>query len=297
MGIYPGAPARRVNDRSSRHHERPAPRLARLARIAAPQRDRRWEGAAAVPTLGCAYWGRDVTVADRDLASLPELGFSWVVIPVSTERMRYDRTGAAAVIAAAKRHGLATRIAPWGVGGLFGGEGIVEAGRTPQETLAWWLSSAHELQPDAMFWDEPQGARGLRVMMKAMTTLPIPGAAQYLYINPDRSDWPDLPATVSLAGIGIDAYQSPAVAIARLPEVRQRYGLPVHVWVRSFGLTRRQTLRPAHDLSTLLDAGVADIGVWGFPSAGCSCLDNAEPQRVWNGITATLASLGEARAA
>lgn len=250
-----------------------------------------------MPTFGCAYWGRDASLADRDLASLSELGFSWVVIPVSTERLRYDRAGTAAVIAAAKRHGLATRIAPWGVGGIFGGEGIAEAGYSPMTTLTWWLSCAHELRPDAMFWDEPHGARGLRVMTKAMTSLPIPGAAQYLYINPDRSDWPALPATTSLAGIGIDAYRSPALAIARLPDVRQRYGLPVHVWVRSFGLTRRQTSRPANDLAALLDAGVTDIGVWGFPSAGCSCLDNAEPQRVWNGITTAIARLGEAQAA
>ena len=159
-----------------------------------------------MPTFGCAYWGRDASLADRDLASLSELGFSWVVIPVSTERLRYDRAGTAAVIAAAKRHGLATRIAPWGVGGIFGGEGIAEAGYSPMTTLTWWLSCAHELRPDAMFWDEPHGARGLRVMTKAMTSLPIPGAAQYLYINPDRSDWPALPATTSLAGIGIDAY-------------------------------------------------------------------------------------------
>ena len=250
-----------------------------------------------MPTFGCAYWGRDVDVADRNFASLAGLGFSWVVIPVSTERMRYDRAGAATVIAAAKRHGLSTRIPPWGVGGIFGGEGIVEDGRAPRATLAWWLSCAHELQPDAMFWDEPHGALGLRAMVEAMTSLPIPGAAQYLYINPDRSVWPVLQAVTSLAGIGIDAYRSPAVAIARLPEVRQRYGLPVHVWVRSFGLTRRQTSRPANDLSALLDAGVDDIGVWGFPSAGCSCLDNAEPQRAWEGITATITRLGEARAA
>src|SRR5918993_4920739 len=137
MGIYPGAPARRVDDRGSRHEHGPAPRLARLAGIAAPQRDRRWEGAATVSAFGCAYWGRDASVAERDLASLPELGFSWVVIPVSTERMRFDRAGAAAVIVAAKRHGLATRIAPWGVGGLFGGEGIAEAGRSPMANLAW----------------------------------------------------------------------------------------------------------------------------------------------------------------
>jgi hypothetical protein len=286
-----------MHDTVSRHDDGPAPRQARLAGIATPQRDRRWEGAAPVATFGCAYWGRDASVAERDLASLTELGFSWIVIPVSTERMRYDRAGAAAVIAVAKGHGLTTRIAPWGVGGIFGGEGIVEAGHSSMATLAWWLSSAQELEPDAMFWDEPHGALGVRAMAKAMTSLPIPGATQYLYINPDRSDWPALPVTTSLAGIGIDAYHSPVIAIARLPEVRQRYGLPVHVWVRSFGLTRRQTSRPANDLSALLDAGVADIGVWGFPSAGCSCLDNAEPQRVWDGITATIARLAEARAA
>lgn len=250
-----------------------------------------------MPTFGCAYWGRDASVADRDFASLPGIGFSWVVIPVSTERMRYDRAGAAAVFAAAKRHGLATRIAPWGVGGIFGGEGVVEAGLSPMATLTWWLSCAHEFEPDAMFWDEPHGALGLGAMAHAMTTLDIPGAAQYLYINPDRSEWPELPATTGLTGIGIDAYRTPAVAIARLPEVRKRYGLPVHVWVRSFGLRRRQTLRPASDLATLLDAGVAEIGVWGFPSAGCSCLDNAEPEQAWNGITATIARLGEAKAA
>jgi hypothetical protein len=250
-----------------------------------------------VPTFGCAYWGRDASVADRDFASLPELGFSWVVIPVSTERMRYDHAGTAAVFAAANRHGLATRIAPWGVGGLFGGEGVVEAGLSPMATLTWWLSCAHDLEPDALFWGEPHGALGLGAMAHAMTTWDIPGAAQYLHVNPDRGEWPELPVATSLTGIGIDAYRTPAVAIARLPEVRQRYGLPVHVWVRSFGLTRRQTLQPARDLSALYDAGVADIGVWGYPSAGCSCLENAEPQRVWNGITATIARLGEALAA
>lgn len=65
--------------------------------------------------------------------------------------MQFDRAGAAAVIAAAKRYGLSTRIAPWGVGGILGGEGIVEAGRSPRSTLAWWLSCAHELHSDAMF--------------------------------------------------------------------------------------------------------------------------------------------------
>src|SRR5215218_6654647 len=227
MGSSASQLTRVVDDGVNPRDNEPAPHLARLAGIAAPRRDQRREGAAPVPTFGCAYWGRDAGVADRDFASLPGLGFSWVVIPVSTERMRYDRAGAAAVIAAARRHGLSTRIAPRGVGGIFGGEGIVEAGRAPRATLAWWLACAHDLEPDAMFWDEPHGALGLRAMVEAMTSLPIPGAAQYLYINPDRSEWPVLPAMTSLTGIGIDAYRAPTIAIARLPEVHKRYGLPV----------------------------------------------------------------------
>jgi len=250
-----------------------------------------------VPTFGCAYWGRDASIADNDFAFLSDVGFSWVVIPVSTERMRFDRAGATAVIAAAKRQGLSTRIAPWGVGGIFGGEGMVEAGRTPQAALAWWLSSAHELQPDAMFWDEPQGSLGLQAMVEAMTTLAIPGTEQYLYINPDRSEWPKLPATTTLAGIGIDAYRDPEVAIDRLPKVRQRYDLPLHVWVRNFGLSTEQTARPAGDIAALCHAGVIDIGVWGFPSGGCSCLDNAEPLRAWDGIVETIERLNVERAA
>src|SRR5215217_6062209 len=194
----PGVPVPGVDDGLSRHDDEPVPHLARLAGIAAPRRDRRWEGAAPVPTFGCAYWGRDARVSERDLASLPELGFSWVVIPVSTERMRYDRAGAAAVIAAARRRGLATRIAPWGVGGLFGGEGVVEAGPSPLATLTWWLSCAHELEPDAMYWHEPFGAPGFGAMAQAIMNLDIPGAAQYLSLNPDCGEWPELPTTTAL---------------------------------------------------------------------------------------------------
>ena len=47
-------------------------------------------------------------------------------------------------------------------------------------------------------------------MMEAMSTLAIPGDEQYLHINPKRSEWPVLPATASLAGIGVDAYHAPS---------------------------------------------------------------------------------------
>jgi hypothetical protein len=77
------------------------------------------------------------------------------------------------------------------------------------------------------------GVRARIIHAEEMTSLPIPGAAQYLHINPHCSDWPALLATASLAGIGIDTYRSPAVAIARLPEVRERYGTAVRAFLGS----------------------------------------------------------------
>lgn len=234
-------------------------------------------------TFGCAYWGRDAVVADRDFASLAATGFSWVVIPVSTERMQYDRAGAAAVVAAAKRSGLETRLAPWGVGGLFGGEGIAAAQYTPWEAIARWLEHAHHLHADAVLWDEPHGLEGVQAIERMRQTCRVPGA-EYLYINPGRSEWPAARAVTGMAGIGVDAYTGPIDGLKRRRVAKDLYGLPVHVWVRNFGLSAAQTLHPADDIAGMLCAGMTDIGIWGYPASGCSCLDNAEPQRAWDAI-------------
>ena len=214
----------------------------------------------------------------RRAVSLPALGFAWIVVPVSTERMRYDRAGAAAVIAAAKRHGLATRIAPLGSRRHLRRRGDRRGWPHAIRDVGLVAVVAHELRADAMFWDEPHGHSGSAGYVRGDDRT-----------NPRRRAVPlHQPGSQRLARAARDdvtrrhrhrCYRSPAVALARLPGVRQRYGLPVHVWVRSFGLSRRQASRPANDLSTLLDAGVTDIRIWGFPPAGCSCLDNAEPQR------------------
>ena len=141
-----------MHDRASRHHGGRR-RASRGSRIAAPLRGRRWEGAAALPTLGCAYWGRDASVADRDLASLPELGFPGSSFPSrpshalrSRRYRRGDRRG--------ERYGLATHIAPWGVGGIFGGGGSSSWPSPGDVDLVAVVYP--RAAPRRLFWDEPQ---------------------------------------------------------------------------------------------------------------------------------------------
>jgi hypothetical protein len=80
------------------------------------------------------------------------------------------------------------------------------------------------------------------------------------------------------------------VAGASAPRTIAGYLFQTHVQGHIF------PMHPANDLSALYVAGVTDFGLSGFPSAGCAYLDNAEPQRVWDGITATIARLSEVQA-
>ena len=236
--------------------------------------------------FGCAYWGRDKGMARLDFMEMVSIGISWVVIPISSERMRFDRYGAAKVVSEAERVGLETRIAPWGVGGLFGGEGVRDGEFAPRKALRWWLDQADQyIAPDAMYWDEPHGEAGVMAMQwaRSFNADTIPGEKQYLYINPDRSHgWPGV--ATGIAGIGVDAYESVGVALLRHLTASERYGLPVHVWVKSFGLSIHDVLKPANEIRALVEAGVEDIGIWGYPSSGCSVLDNAAPMDTWSAI-------------
>ena len=77
----------------------------------------------------------------------------------------------------------------------------------------------------------------LPAMSKAMTTLAIRAPRSTSTSTRIAASGPSCrPRRRSPASASMPTGR-PAIAIARLPEVRKRYGLPVHVWVRSFALT------------------------------------------------------------
>lgn len=226
-------------------------------------------------TFGVAYWGRCVATAERDVARLRAAGFSWVVLPVSSERMAFDRPATARVVAAAKAAGLTAWVSPWGP--PFGGEGIAPADKSPLRAAADWLADALGLDPDGVYFDEPLGVRGPQAVEALLPACPLP---MRLYANERVGVLPSRAVLDRMESVGVDYYDGNPFALEeRLDRVgRSR---PRHVWTRAFGLPPARSIEPAVNIGFLARSGVADIGVWGYPSPGVSCLNNAEPERVW----------------
>lgn len=229
--------------------------------------------------FGCSYWQRDPRRARKDGAHLAAAGFAWVVVPISEERMAFDFDGTAQVITALQLERLAVRVSPWGVGGLFGGEGIQGRG-DPVETVLGWLDRAEHLDPDGIYWDEPKGVHGATAISMARTFQP-----EHVYLNPHVGVAPSDAVLARMASIGIDCYDGDIVrAIDEAEGLASQHGKPIHIWVRGFRIDRAHTAHPGHQIYRLRKLGVNDIAIWGYPSPGVSCLNNDRPRKVWNAV-------------
>lgn len=245
--------------------------------------------------FGVSYWGSDVDVARDGMARISRAGFSWVVFPASTERMRYDAPGLARIIEIAIDHGIEPRVSPWGVGGAFGGEGVADGRKSPRDAVLEWTEAAVSvLSEGAIYWDEPIRDSTLNIISSPVIQgiLRSTNLRQYLYHNPTYT--PMAFPTEFLSGIGIDAYNDNRDSAVHLAAtIRAREFLPVHVWVRSFGLGSDDYSRPARDILHLASLGIDEIAVWGFPSWGCSVLNNAAPHETWDNIETAVRNLAK----
>ncbi len=235
-------------------------------------------------TFGLSYWGRCRETAERDFARAAEVGFSWVCLPCSEERMAFDHAGTKGIVATAKAAGLETHVSPWGICGWFGGEGVV--GRRGVDGAMWWLDRAVALDPDGLLWDEPLGVHGPAALELLSLACPLP---QHVYLNPKTGVAPDTATLCRMAGIGIDCYGVPwIVAVDRAADLEAEHGKPVHVWVKAHKLAAHESGWPGETVDFLAGCGVRDIGVWGHPAPGMSVLDCAEPHVVWAGVEAAV---------
>ncbi len=107
------------------------------------------------------------------------LGFDYVVLTFSENDHQFYQESVAACVRQAHERGLTVWVAPWGVGGIFGGEAFTEQGAWEVEAqqqrsdgrplpllcptsgaardyLRRWIATVAEvLRADAVFWDEP----------------------------------------------------------------------------------------------------------------------------------------------
>lgn len=229
---------------------------------------------------GVSYWGRDPRRARNDAARIAAAGFSWVNVPISEERMAFDFDGTARVITALQMERIEVRASPWGVAGLFGGEGIASRS-DPLETARRWLDRAERLDPDAIYWDEPRGVHGASAITLAHTHLP-----EHVYLNPRVGIAPDAETLARMTSIGIDCYDGDTRRVADdAARLEAQHGKPIHVWLRAFRVAREAEGRIPDLISWLTTmADIEEIAVWGYPSPGVSCLDNDRPRKVWNAV-------------
>ncbi len=130
--------------------------------------------------FGVSYFGvRNPQHMERDLDDMVRLGFSYVVMTYSENDHRYYQESLARGVELAHTRGLDVWIAPWGVGGVFGGEAFSELGawevdaqqqridgrplpllcptsEVLRDYLSQWVATvAQDLKADVIFWDEP----------------------------------------------------------------------------------------------------------------------------------------------
>ncbi len=232
----------------------------------------------------CAYFGRDTRHAGSDVRTMKGEGFSAVVLPCSEERMRFDAAGVRDIVQAAKEAGIETYVSPWGVGGVFGGEGI---GTTPG--AAWtWLEAAIECDPDGIYWDEPHGSEAQKLLTFLSLAVP-PRMKQMLYWNPDRLLRPPPPAVLSqMVSVGMDLYDGSMDNASTVNVLAANARIEAHLWVRGFSVNAGNEAATA-SLIRQAAMRVPRVGIWGWRgSEAMGCLRCERPEVFWAEATAAI---------
>jgi len=130
--------------------------------------------------FGTSYFGnRMLEHAKKDMKLLKEKGFSYVVHTFSEFDLMFHKENLRDIVNATRDIGLEVHLSPWGVGNVFGGEPFshfvnhhyldacqvldnerpvpLACPNAPafREYMNKWLDAVIDIQPDAVFWDEP----------------------------------------------------------------------------------------------------------------------------------------------
>lgn len=230
--------------------------------------------------LGTSYFGTwDPLPAARDLADIARR-HDWIVLPVSEESATYQLENIGRIIRISQALGLETWVSPWGVGGVFGGEGIA-GGMSPSK----WLGAMTLLKPDVVMFDEPaMSADSLSALVRVCDATQTRTA---ICLQPERLDaYP--PELVNRFGsVGVDPYVADVGEIEEA--VRRLYAATkvpdTHLWVQAFRIRAGRERFVEHVIRAADGWGMERIGVWGWRgSAGMGVLRSDQPATVQRAV-------------
>ena len=220
-----------------------------------------------------AYLGKSVFEFKQAVYDIAR-NFDIVLFPMSEEHESFYALNLARMTEIAHQRGLKVWISPWGVLGIFGGEGVTQySGECPykphmRKYMYRWIEVVRAIGADGIHFDEP---RQTCCDISAFIVDAIAYAQRNeletsLYINSELWEMGEpLPANTTLWD---DAYNSP-----------HKYG--DGVWIRGFSL-RKDTMQPHLDrLQEALNSNLDYVGLWGYN--GCTHLSMlaSDPEFWW----------------
>lgn len=208
-----------------------------------------------------SYFSLSRRDAEKDFADIKASGFDIVNLPMTEERAMFHDAHYKKLVDIAHKNDLEAWISPWGVLGVFGGEGLTEHLSTcpyscnARDTMNMWIYAAQVA--DAIHWDEPkQKCCDLRNILVNEWS-PQFNKPQSVYSNLDFDEPYVLPAP---SGIFVDIYNNPA----NINVFKTTFFGPGHtygVWVKAFRTIGEVV---EHSLTRALNADLDYVGVWGY---------------------------------
>ncbi|MEF2277702.1 hypothetical protein V3W47_05270 [Deinococcus sp. YIM 134068] len=260
-------------------------------------------GGGPVPALGTAYFSaRVLRHLAPDLRELARSGFTWVNFPLTEQDVCFAPGLAVDLVTAARDAGLEAWLSPWGVGGVFGGEGLSavahHGARSPAvaDAVARWLACAVAAAPDGLFWDEPRDRLGGGPMGDLLVGWlregQLAGLTNHVCFEPGYG-WPD-PAVLAgrVGSVGTDPYDwqptpaEQAAYVTRHAHALRAYadgaGCAAHLWVRAFRVERGRADLAVAALRAAWVSGAARVGLWSYRAGeGLSCLASEDADGLW----------------
>ncbi len=256
-----------------------------------------------------AYFGcHDPLHAASDFKGLATR-FQTVVLPITEQDVTYSPGTVRDLVSAAHDAGLEAWVGAWGIGGVFGGEGLSAVGHLPalseevDAVMLRWLDVVKASGANAAFLDEPRASDGgVGFLLHELLTEAADRSLRCsLCLSPEH-EWvrPEYVAD-RVFSVGTDPYDvfcSPVELVPyldkwnlRLTKYADAIGAKTHAWVRGFRVPVEHHDKIALSLRLWAKMGVPRIGLWSFRPERVSVLSNPQPGSLWRVICGTIDDL------